>query len=84
MDSSDATRIPAYLLRRMSDSERDAFEARLLEAPELLERVRAAEAAFLAGTCLTRSSIGLLRVKWLVVGAAAGAALVLLADHLLL
>jgi hypothetical protein len=71
MDSSDSTRIPAYLLRRMDDGERDAFEARLLEEPELLKRVQALETALLSGARVL-PRLGALRVKWFAFGVVAG------------
>ncbi len=47
MDRGDRARIRAYLLRRLSEDEREAFEARLLEERDLLHAVRETEANLL-------------------------------------
>jgi hypothetical protein len=77
----DKARIGAYLLGKLPQRERVEFEAHMLEEPQLLEAVRNAEAAILAGAFPQRPSersSGLLFAA----GVAAGAALILLAQLL--
>jgi hypothetical protein len=45
----DRARIGAYLLGRLPQEQRDEFEARMLEEPQLLAAVRNTEAAILGG-----------------------------------
>lgn len=78
----DKARIGAYLLGKMSQRERDAFEAQILEDPQLLAAVRSAEAAILAGAFAqgtVERAFGLVFAT----GAAIGAALTWLAHRVL-
>jgi anti-sigma factor RsiW len=83
MDRSDRAKIPAYLLGKLSEEERHAFEASLLEDPELLSAVQMAENEFLRTVTAPRFRVTKACAGCFLLGAAGGAALTELLEHLL-
>lgn len=83
MDSQDRARIGAYLLGRLSESERDEFESRILEEPALLASLRRAEAAILAGALPERRTMARPCAACFILGFAAGVLFASLAFGLL-
>jgi hypothetical protein len=70
----DERQLRAYLLHRMSVAETEAFEALVLDNPELLRTVRSTEQLFLTAPLVAKSRAFAIGVICFLAGAIASAA----------